>query len=118
MARKFHRFLCAFVHRFDRCHLRVGQNLSSLLFIGSRQTNDERHSARLGRIQRFHDALGDLVAARDAAEDVDEHNLGAGVIDDQLVTVAHAFGVGSAADVEKVREVSAGVAYRIHRRHG
>ena len=54
---------------------------------------------------RVDDAARDLVAARDTAEDIDEENRRARVVHDQLVAVAHAFGVRAAADVEKVGDL-------------
>ena len=56
-----------------------------------------------------HDAVGDLVARGDAAEDVDEHALDLRVVEDHVEAVGHHLGGGAAADVEEVGGLDAAV---------
>jgi hypothetical protein len=53
------------------------------------------------------DAVGDLLALGDAAEDVDEDRLDVGVVVDDLERAGHDVGVGAAADVEEVGRLAA-----------
>ena len=74
----------------------------------------EAYDERLGRLvaedlQRADDAVGDLVAGGDAAEDVDEHALDLLVVEDHVEAVGHHLGVGAAADVEEVGRLHAAV---------
>ena len=54
-------------------------------------------------LERRDQALGDLVAARDAAEDVEQHRLDGVVGEDQLDRLLDLLGVRAAAGVEEVR---------------
>ena len=59
--------------------------------------------------ERLDDAVGDLVAGGDAAEDVDEHALHRRVGEHDLQTVGHHRGARAAADVEEVGRLDAAV---------
>jgi len=56
---------------------------------------------------RRDDALGDDVAAHDAAEDVDQNALDIGIGEDELEGGGHALLGGAAADIEEVRGIAA-----------
>ena len=75
----------------------------------------EAHDQGLGRLvaedlERALDAVGDLVARGDAAEDVHEDPLDLLVVEDHVEAVGHHLGVGATADVEEVRGLDAAVA--------
>ena len=83
---------------------------AALLDVVAVEADDER----LGRLvaedlQRALDAVGDLVARGDAAEDVDEDALDLRVVEDHVEAVGHHLGVGAAADVEEVGGLHAAV---------
>ena len=59
----------------------------------------------------------DLVAAGDAAEDVDEDRLDVLVLEDQPHRRRHPVGLRAAADVEEVGRLAAGPLHEVHRRH-
>ena len=88
-----------------------------LLDVGAFHADDQRHrEPDLPR--RLHDALGEHVAAQDAAEDVDEDRLHRRVGEDDLEGRLHLLGVGAAADVEEVGGLAAGGLDGVHGRHG
>ncbi len=60
---------------------------------------------------------GDLVAAGDAAEDVDEDGVDLRVREDEAHRRGHLVGPGAAADVEEVGRLAAGPLDEVHRRH-
>ena len=60
-------------------------------------------------LQGADDAVGDLVAGGDAAEDVDEDRLDLRVAEDDVEAVGHHLGRGAAADVEEVGRLHAAV---------
>src|SRR6478609_3133665 len=103
----------AAVHGVDNGHERVValvEDLATERDVVAVETYDEG----LGRlvaedVERADDALGDLVAGGDAAEDVDEHRLHLGVVEDDVEAVGHDLRVGAAADVEEVRRLHAAV---------
>src|SRR5690606_16501078 len=68
-------------------------------------------------LDRGDDALGDHVAAHDAAEDVDEDRLHVLVRQDQLERLGHALLVGAAAHVQEVGRFAALELDHVHRRH-
>ena len=68
-------------------------------------------------LHRRDDALGDHVAAHDAAEDVDEDRLHLVVRQNQLERLGHALRGRAAADVEEVRRLAAVQLDHVHRRH-
>src|SRR5438093_9595830 len=63
------------------------------------------------------DPFRDLVATRDTAEDVDQNALHPRVREHALERRPHHGFLRSTADVEKIRGVPAGIAYRVERRH-
>ena len=63
------------------------------------------------------DPASDLVAARDAAEDVDEDRPDVRVVEDDPERGGHAIRLGAAADVEEVRRLATGKLDKVHRRH-
>ena len=110
-------------HLGDQRVVELVEDPAALLDVVAVEPDDER----LGRLvaedlQRALDAVGDLVAGGDAAEDVDEHALDLRVVDDHVEAVGHHLGVGAAADVEEVRRLHAavrltGVRHHVERRH-
>ena len=77
----------------------------SSAFVPSRRITIGARSST--RPQRLDDALGDLVAAGDATEDVDEDRLHVLVEVDHLERRRHHVGVGAATDVEEVGGLAA-----------
>src|SRR2546426_4652907 len=69
-------------------------------------------------LDRGDHALGQPVAAQDAAEDVDEHRLHARIGGEDAERVLDLLRRGAAADVEEVRGRAAGELHDVHRRHG
>src|SRR5215207_7413629 len=61
-----------FVHAVAGGQTRLGEEAPPFLGVGSGESHDDRHLDG-DSLQRFGDALGDDVAARDAAEDIDEN---------------------------------------------
>ena len=66
-------------------------------------------------LERGDQAVGDLVAAGDAAEDVEQHGLDVRVGEDQLDRLLDRLGVGAAAGVEEVRGRAAGAGDDVER---
>src|ERR671917_1503440 len=60
-----------FVHAVAGGQPRLGEEAPPFLGVGPGKSHDDRHLDG-DSLQRFRDALGDDVAARDAAEDIDE----------------------------------------------
>src|SRR3712207_3459769 len=105
------------VHRVDPLHQRVVRPVEDGA-AGLGVVAVEAHHERLGDLlaalteqgERLDDAVGDLVAGGDAAEDVDEHRLDRRVAEHDLQAVGHHLGAGTAADVEEVGRLDAAVA--------
>ncbi len=96
--------------------VRLGEQLQALLGVGAVETDDQRHvhvDARVG----LDDAPGDLVAAGDPAEDVEQHRVDLLVGGDDLECVDDRVGLRAAAGVEEVRGLAAGVGDDVERRH-
>mmetsp|Transcript_126631 Transcript_126631/g.394230 ORF Transcript_126631/g.394230 Transcript_126631/m.394230 type:complete len:259 (-) Transcript_126631:538-1314(-) len=92
-------------------------NLHALLYVGADQPDDQR----LGKSDLLHGvdhAVGDDVAAHDAAEDVDEDRLDIRVALDDLERGRHCLLVGGAPHVEEVGRGAAAKIEKVHRRHG
>ena len=87
------------------------------LGVGAHDAHDERHAAGLLGA-RLDEATRDLVAAGDAAEDVDEDGLHGGVGEDEAHGLGDLVRAGAAADVEEVGRLAAGALDEVHRRHG
>ena len=68
-------------------------------------------------VERQQDPARDLVAARDAAEDVEEDRLHLRVGGDDLQRIDHALRVAAAAEVAEVRRPPAGERDHVERRH-
>ena len=89
----------------------LGEQLQALLGVGAVEADDQRHvhvDPRVG----LDDALGDLVAAGDAAEDVEQDRVDLRVGGDDLERVDDRVGLRAAAGVEEVRGLAAGVGRR------
>ena len=69
------------------------------------------------RLDHVEDSLRDLVTARDAAEDVDQHAANAGVREHDLERCLYDRFLGSAPDVQEVGGATARIAHRVKRRH-
>src|SRR5688572_26244698 len=92
------------------------QDLPPLLGVRALEPHHERYAhAELGG--RGHHALGDQVAAHDAAEDVHEDRAHLLVAQDQLEGFLHLVLVGAAAGVEEVRRPAAADGDHVERRH-
>ena len=94
----------------------VGENLLALLHVRAFHAHHERHG-QADLLRRLHDALGEDVAAQDAAEDVDEDPAHRRVGEDDLEGRLHLLGIGPTADVEEVGRLAARGLDRVHRRH-
>ena len=95
----------------------VEQDLAALLGVRAVEADHDRRP-QIDAAQRLDDALGDLFAAGDAAEDVDEDRLDVLVEVDHLERSGHHVGVGAAADVEEVGGRAADLVDDVERRHG
>ena len=85
--------------------------------VGAHDAHDHRHVALLHGAC-LDQAAGDLVAARDAAEDVDQDRAHAVVGEDEAHRRGDLVGLGAAADVEEVGRLAAGALDQVHRGHG
>src|SRR4051794_22622486 len=98
------------VHERDQRVVRALEDPPALLDVVAVEAYDERLVRLVTEpLQRTDDAVGDLVAGGDAAEDVDEDRLDLRVVQDDVETVRHHLGRGAAADVEEVRGLHAAV---------
>src|ERR1700712_530268 len=74
----------------DDRQIGLGQDAAPLLDVVAVQPHEQGlRGASLEHGQRLDDAVGDRVTRRDAAEDVDEHRLHAGVTEDDREAVRH-----------------------------
>src|SRR5437763_7416341 len=91
------------VHHGDQRVVRLREDAVAFFDVVAVQTDDQR-LAGLGTqdLQRLDDAGRDRVAGGDAAEDVDEHALHVGVVEDDVQPGRHHLGRRAAADVEEV----------------
>ena len=94
----------------------LGQQLAALLVVGAVEPHHEGHG-RLDLGERLDQALGDLVAARDAAEDVEQHGGDLLVGEDHLDRLGDRLGLRAAAGVEEVGGLAAGLGDDVERRH-
>src|SRR3954453_255384 len=94
----------------------LGQQAPALLVVRAVETDDERHR-RLDDLERLDQALGHLVTAGDAAEDVEQHRLDLGVGEDHLDRRDDRVGLRAAAGVEEVRGLPADLGDDVERRH-
>ena len=104
-------------HRRLRVHVgQVGlrQQRAALLVVRAVEPHDERHLG-LDLVERLDQALGDLVAARDAAEDVEQDGLDLLVGEDHLDRAGDRLGLRAAAGVEEVRRLAAGLGDDVER---
>ena len=93
----------------------VEQDLATLLGVRAVEADHDRRP-QVDAAHRLDDALGDLLAAGDAAEDVDEDGLHVLVEVDHLERPGHHVGVGAAADVEEVGRRAADLVDDVERR--
>ena len=84
--------------------------------IGAFEPHDQRH-VQIDLARRRDDALGDHVAAHDAAEDVDQDRLDVRVGQDQLERDGDPLVRRAAADIEEIGRVAAVQLDDVHRRH-
>jgi hypothetical protein len=84
----------------------VGQELAALVVVGAVQPHDHRQRD-VQPLERGQDALGDLVAAGDAAEDVEQHRPHLRVGEQHLHRGGDRRRLGAAAHVQEVGGVAA-----------
>src|SRR3990167_3326567 len=84
--------------------------------VGAFQTHDHRHFHAY-ILYRRDDALGDDVAAHDAAEDVDQHRLDVAVGEDDLERLGHHLRRSATTDIEEVGGLAAVQLDQVHGRH-
>ena len=94
----------------------LAQDLLAELDIGAFEPHHQRH-VQVDLARRGDDALGDHVAAHDAAEDVDQDALDVGVGEDDLERGGHPLLGGAAADIEEIGRRAAIELDDVHRRH-
>ena len=87
-----------------------------LLGVGADDAHHHRHVA-LDAGPCLHDAARHLVAAGDAAEDVDQDRLHVRVVQDDAEGCQHLVGLGTAADVQEVGRLAAGELDEVHGGH-
>ena len=122
---EFYDLFCAVFHGgcgenvADRCVL---QNLASFGDLRALETDDDGDGEGFAvfgdELCGFDDAVGDVVAAVDAAEDVDEDALCLTAFEHDVKGGCDLLGGGVAADVEEVRRISAAVLEHVDGRHG
>ncbi len=95
----------------------AGDDLLALLDIGALEAHHQRN-LQADLLDRGDHALGDDVAAHDAAEDVDEDALHLRVRGDDLERLGDLLLGGAAAHVEEVGRLRAVELDDVHRRHG
>src|SRR5208337_1513604 len=93
------------------------QDLPALLHVGPLQADDDGY-LHLDLFYCLHHPVGQDVATQDAAEDIDEHPLDAGVPQDDAEAVADHLGGGAAAHVQEVSGFGAGGLDQVHGGHG
>ena len=94
----------------------AGEQRAALRVVGPVEPDDERH-ARLDAVERLDQPARDLVAARDAAEDVEQHGGHRLVGEDHLDRAGDLVRLGAAAGVEEVRRPAAGQRDDVERAH-
>ena len=125
LCNEFYDLFCAVFHGgcgeniADRCVL---QNLASFGDLRALETDDDGDGEGFAvfgdEFCGFDDAVGDVVAAVDAAEDVDEDALCLSAFEHDVKGGCDLLGGGVAADVEEVRGLAAAVLEHIDGRHG
>ena len=83
-----------------------GEDLLAEIDVGAFQADHQRH-VQADLAGGRDDAVGDDVAAHDAAEDVDQDAFDVGVAQDDLEGLGHPVLGGAAADVEEVGRIAA-----------
>ena len=94
----------------------LGEEPAGLLGVRPDDPDDHRHVALLDG-PCLDEPAGDLVAAGDPAEDVDEDRPDLRVVEDEPQGRGHLVGPGPAADVEEVGRLAAGPLDEVHRGH-
>ena len=110
------RLLHRLVHVAQRPHADALEDLDRHLLVGAGEPDDDRH-LDLELAGGGDDAVGDVVGAGDAAEDVEEDRLHVRIGGDDLERVDDLLRVRAAADVEEVGRLAAVVLHQVHRRH-
>ena len=105
------RLSAAMIGRFDFARISLPSS-----HVGALQPHHQRHR-QLHLARRRHHALGDHVAAHDAAEDVDQDAFDVRVRQDDLERRGHPLLGGAAAHIEEVRRRRAIQLDDVHRRH-
>ena len=107
----------------DQRVVRLGEDAPALHDVVAVEPHDQRLVGLVAEdLQRLDDAVGDGVAGGDAAENVHEHALYLGVVQDHVQAGGHHLGRGAAADVEEVGRLDpavllAGVGDHVQRGH-
>ena len=104
------------VQRVGGDQVGLGQDRLRLLGVGADDADHHRHVA-LEHAARLDDAAGHLVAAGDAAEDVDQDRLHVRVVQDDPERGRHPVRLGPAADVQEVGRLAAGQLDQVHGGH-
>src|ERR671910_920864 len=105
-----------FVHAIAGGQPRLGEEAPPFLGVGSGESHDDRHLDG-DSLQRFRDALGNDVAPRDAAEDIDEDGTYIRVGGHEAERLGDLIGARAAPDVEEVRGLAAMQHDSVHGRH-
>src|SRR6185437_4582498 len=94
----------------------VGQRRARLVGIGAFEADDDGH-LHAHVLDGVDHAIGDEIAADDAAEDVDQHRANLRIREDELERRGHPLAGRTAADVEEVGRLAAVQLDQIHGRH-
>src|SRR4051794_18458363 len=95
----------------------VEDDLAALLGVGAVEA-DHDGRPQLDPAEALDDPVGDVLAAGDAAEDVDEDRADVLVVVDDVEGGGHHVGAGAAADVEEVGGAAADLVDDVERAHG
>src|SRR5215213_7324521 len=105
-----------FVHVIAGRQPCLGEEAPPFLSVGSGKPHDDWHRD-FNAPQRFADALGNDVAPRDAAEDIDENGAHIRVGGDDAERLGNLIGARAAADVEEVCGLPSMKHHGVHGRH-
>ena len=102
-----------------RCYDEMGilQQATSLLCIGSCQTDDDRHVG-IDALERLQESLCHIVATSDTTEDIDQNHLHVLIAHQQIHGIYNLLRVRTATDVQEVGRIASIELDHVHGSHG